>query len=156
MTALVQKFVGVLDHRCIVSGKLSKGGCTVSLRNAPAPRLVVDLDKPHSPLRQNQTRCDYLFVANNFEGSGLSVALELKRGGLDVGKALGQLRAGAEVIEQVASSNEQVEFYPVVAYGNMHKAQWTRLKQGKVQFRGRPKAVRSIKCGAPLLHALGS
>ena len=51
-------------------GRLRKEGCKVSLNDAPEPRLIVDFDKPGSPLGQNQTRCDYLFVADSGECVG--------------------------------------------------------------------------------------
>ena len=50
MTGLVKAVAGMLDQRCMVSGRLKKEGCAVSLKDAPAPRLIVDFDKPGSPL----------------------------------------------------------------------------------------------------------
>ena len=46
----------------LVVGGCSKQGCKVPLKNTPQPRLVLDLDKPGSPLGKNETRCDCDFT----------------------------------------------------------------------------------------------
>ena len=84
--------------------------------------------------------------------------MELKRGGLQAGEVIQQLRAGAMAAEKFVSPNEKVKFRPTAAFGNIHKAERDRLKVGgnKVQFHGHAEAIRLIKCGDSLRKALGA
>ena len=157
MTGIVEAVADILDRRCMV-GRLRKEGCAVSLNDAPELRLIVDFDKPGSPLGQNQTRCDYLFVADSEECVGWIAPLELKRGSLQAGEVVRQLRAGAMAAEKFVSPNEKVKFRPTAAFGNIRRAEITRLKAGdnKIRFHGHVEAIRLIKCGDSLRKALGA
>ena len=152
----LKKIETSLDPNCIMSGGLSKDGCTVPLTDAPEQRLIVDLDNPGSPLNQNQPRCDYLFVANGDGDVGWFAPLELKRGSLLASEVVRQLQAGATVAEQLVADNDPVRFRPVVASGSIHKYQRNilRNKKSKIRFHNHIEAVRLIKCGTPLLNAL--
>ena len=154
MTGIVEAVADILDQRCMV-GRLRKEGCKVSLKDAPEPRLIVDFDKPGSPLEQNQTRCDYLFVADSGECVGWIAPLELKRGSLQAGEVVRQLRAGAKAAEKFVSPNEKMKFRPTAAFGNIHRAEITKLKE-KIRFHGHVEAIRLIKCGDSLRKALGA
>ena len=145
-----------LNPNCIMSGGLSKDGCTVSLSDAPVQRLIVDLDKPGSPLKQNQPRCDYLFFANGNGAVGWFAPLELKRGSLRASRIVQQLKAGATVAEQLVADNDPVRFRPIAASGSIQKHQRNilRNKNSKIRFHNHIEAVRLIKCGTPLLMAL--
>ena len=112
---------GLDDGRCLVGGGLEKEGCRVSLDGAPQRRLIVDFDKPGSPRDPDETRCDYLFIAEddaeddakrdakrdaartdgNATPEGWVVPLELKRGRLHARKVARQLQAGAAVAERL-------------------------------------------------------
>lgn len=129
----------------------------MSLRAAPRPRLIVDFDKPGSPLGPEAERCDYLFVAQRAAGGSWVALLELKRGRLHAGQAVRQLQAGASAAGTLISAGEQIEFRPVVASGSTPKAERQRLrnKNNRVQLCGRTEFVRLISCGAPLTKALG-
>ena len=158
MTGLVENVRNTLDQRCLVNGGLKKRGCKVSIKGAPSPRLIVDFDKPGSPLGSHQTRCDYLFFAEDAEGLGWVAPLELKRGRLHADEVVRQLQAGACAAEELVSSNEPVTFRPVAASGRKSKAERNKLKSkgSRVWFHGRAKAVKLISCGAPLAGALGA
>ncbi len=139
-----------------MSGGLSKDGCTVPLTDAPKQRLIVDLDKPESPLNQNQTRCDYLFFANGNGADCWFAPLELKRGSLPASEVVRQLQAGATVAEQLVADNDPVRFRPIVASGsiNKHQRNILRYKKSKIHFHNHIEAVRLIKCGTSLSKAL--
>ena len=79
MTDLVGIIRDKADERCLVSRNLTKEGCRVSLNGAPNQRLIVDFDKPGSPISEQETRCDYLFVADE-EKFGWILPIEVKRG----------------------------------------------------------------------------
>ncbi len=155
MTGLVQTVRDKLDDQCL-TGRLNKDGCRIPMTGAPDPHLVVDFDKPGSPLGSNQTRCDYLFIAEGNEGSGWVVLLELKKGRLHADEVVRQLKAGARVAERLAPSDNQVRFRPVAVAGNAPKAERNRLKakKGRIQFHGCAETVRLISCGDALTKAL--
>ena len=158
MTGLVQAVREALDEGCLVEGGLSKQGCKVSLRGSPRSRLIVDFDKAASPLGPDQTRCDYLFVAEVDQGPGWIVPLELKRGRLHADEVVRQLRAGALAAEQLVPSGEQVRFRPVAVAGSAPKAERNKLRGngGRIRFHGCAEAVRLMSCGSPLAGMLGS
>ena len=158
MTGLVRTVRETLDKGCLVDGGLTKQGCKVSLRGTPRSRLIVDFDKPASPLGPDQTRCDYLFVAEVDEGPGWIVPLELKRGRLRADEAVRQLQAGALAAERLVPSGEQVRFRPIAVAGSTPKAERSRLKgkNGRIRFHDCAESVRLMSCGAPLARMLGS
>ena len=156
MTGLVEAVGKKVDGAC-VTGRIKKDGCSISLNGAPQPRLIIDFDKPGSPLGPDQPRCDYLFVAEVAGGPGWIVPLELKRGRLHADKAVRQLQAGARAAEQLVPSGAQVRFRPVAVAGSTPKDERNRLKGkgGKIRFHGRAEVVRLLSCGAALTEVLG-
>lgn len=159
MTGLVGTVHGMVNNTCIENRGIKKEGCSVSLKDAPQPRLIIDFDKPGSPLGKNQTRCDYLFVAEDPSKSGWVVPLELKKGQLDTSGIVRQLKAGAYAASQLVPNTMAVNFRPVVAYGGgIHTAERNALKanRNKVRFHGTAEPVRLIKCGEQLTKALGT
>ena len=154
MTHLVNRARNAISLRCI-GHKLRKRGCTVSLAGAPAPRLIVDFDKPGSPLRSSSTRCDYLFIAIGDDNFGWVAPLELKKGRLDAAKVVGQLQKGAFAAERLISSAEPIRLRPVaVTGGPTSKAERDKLKKKRVRLHGCVEAVRRLKCGDTLVHQL--
>ena len=158
MTEIVNRVHGQLDERCLVRGRLMKSGCRVSMRDAPRPRVVIDFDRPGSPLASRSTRCDYLFFSADPQGASWVAPLELKRGTLDVGEAARQLQQGASAAERLISASEAVGFRPVAASGSVSKAARMELKKtvNRIKLHGHREATRMMKCGAPLAPALGS
>ena len=157
MTALLKCLRCALDGTCLVNGGLNKGGCKVVMTNMPASRVVVDFDKPGSPLANDATRCDYLLVADDTGNSGSWVAvLELKRGKLHADQAVRQLQAGACAAEKLVPPGEAFRFRPVVASGGMptHERLQLRDKSNMVVLQGKKKHVRLMKCGDRLVTAL--
>ncbi len=158
MTELVKAVRGRLSETCFVK-RMRREGCAVSLKGAPRPNLIVDLDKPGAPLGPQDKRCDYLFFADGNEGPGWVVVLELKRGSLSAGEIIRQLRAGAVAAEEIVPEDEPVNFRPVaVSGGGTRKAEWKKLKDetAKIRFHGRPETVRFIGCGEQLTRVLCS
>ena len=138
----------------VVARVCSKKGCKVPLKGVPQPHLVVDLDKPGSPLGKSDTRCDYVVIGENNNQAGWAVALELKRGKVHT-DAADQLQAGADVTDQLVPRNAKIEFKPVVAGRGFHSNLKKTLAKRKVQFRQQRMAVVLISCGTPLAKAAG-
>ena len=156
MSGLVQRVRESVDVDCVAAA-ISKEGCSVSLDCAPTSRLIVDLDEPSSPIPPPNQRCDYLVVVEESSGAGCLAPMELTRGRFQVGKFVGQLRAGTRAAERIVPASVSVRFRPIAVYGgSIHKAERTRLRQGynKVRFRGMRESLRLMKCGSRLANAL--
>ncbi len=158
MKGLVDAVRAEVSPQCL-SDNCRRDGCRVSLEGAPSPRLIIDFDKPGSPLGKNQKRPDYLFIAESGNCSLWVVPLELKKGRLDVSQAIAQLQAGARAAEGVVPENTVVHFRPVVAHKGVRTSEIRAQRKngsGKIRFRGRSEALRWLKCGSKLTDRLRS
>ena len=157
MSGLIDAVRAKVSPKCL-AGRCRKDGCRVSLENAPQPRLIIDFDKPGSPLGRQDTRCDYLFIAEGRNGSGWVAPLELKRGRLDAGEVVKQIQAGARAAEGLVPRSEPIKFRPVAASRGKHKAERDNLKKKNswIRFHGRAEPIRLMSCGASLAQALGA
>lgn len=158
MAGLVEQVRTNVSKSCITA-KIKKKGCSVSLNGAPAPRLIVDFDRPGSPLSSDQERCDYLFIAEDSSDAVWVCPIELKRGGLSASKVVAQLQAGVQVAEQIVPQNTPAKFRPVaVIGGGIHKAEIAelKLKNNRVSFREISESVRLIRRGVELREAIGA
>ena len=156
MSGLVQRVRAKVDDRCIV-GRIRKRDCRVNLDGAPDPRLIVDFDRPGSPLGSSDQRCDYLFIADAAYNHGWVVPLELKRGQFNASKITGQLQAGAQAAERIVPRNIAVRFRPIAVHrGDTTKQERNRLKRKPilVRFRGKNVPLRRMKCGQKLADHL--
>ena len=152
MTELLDVVRANVSPDCLTQ-RCRRPGCGISLQDAPEPRLIIDFDKPGSPLGQSETRCDFLFIAEESNIPGWVAPLELKGGRVDISEAIEQLQAGASAAKELIPQNAMVNFRPVVACKGIPKAERTALKS-KVRFRNQTEALRLIKCGALLTQAL--
>ena len=154
MTHLVNRARNAISRRCI-GHKLRKKGCRISLAGAPVPRLIIDFDKPSSPLLSSSTRCDYLFIAKGEDNFGWVAPLELKKGRLDAAKVVGQLQEGACAAERLIVPAEPIRLRPVaVTGGPTSKSERNKLKEKRIRLHGYVEAVRLLKCGDTLVHKL--
>ena len=156
MGNLVKRIKKNLPAGCIAKGKYRKEGCSVSLKGAPTPPIMIDLDKPQAPVRQNDPKCDYIFIGGC--GDVWLAPLELKKGELDASKVVKQLQAGADIADaHIIPANEQVQFQPVAVFGGkLHRIQRTQLLKpsSKIRFKGERFNIQLLKCGQPLIEAL--
>lgn len=155
VTGLVEAVRNEANDKCFEPGKCRKDGCGISLEGMPSSRLIIDFDKPCSPLGKKEKRCDYLLVADD-DSKGLVAALELKSGSYKAGEVLEQLRAGARAAENLVPERMKVRFRPVLVFGKApHKSERDKLKRtGKVSFHGDAQFIRLIKCGGNLAEKL--
>ena len=156
MTAWLERVRCAFDPKCLIERGLKKDGCEVVMTDAPRPRLVVDFDKPCSPVDRNAARCDYLVIAEDPQGFGWVAPLELKRGRLDVDEVVKQLQAGACAVKDRVPKDVPVKFVPVAVTGSVSKDAHNKLrdKRNRIRFHGHMVRVRRISCGAPLVEVL--
>ena len=156
MGNLVERIKKSLPNRCFAKGqKHTKKGCSVSLKNAPKPYIMIDLDKPEALVGQNDPKCDYIFIGGS--NNVLVEPLELKKGELDASQVVKQLQAGADIADaRIIPAGDQVQFRPVAVYGGkFHKAQKRELLKpsSKIRFKGVRFNIHLLKCDQPLIEA---
>lgn len=153
MTGLVETARDKLNDSCFVD-KCSKHGCCVSLKGAPGSRVIVDFDAKNSPLGRASVRPDYLFVADREDGVGWIALMELTSGEKTAMKAVGQIRAGANMLNRRrVFSRLNFTFRPILAAKDMRKAERDALREDRHRIALRPhkgEPVRFIECGDPL------
>ena len=138
--------------------KCTKEGCSVPLKDAPSPHLLIDMDCSALEIPPGRGRCDFLFVG--CEGTGGAdwvVPLELKSGSPRAADIIKQLRAGARFAEARIPAQHEPTFLPVAVYGGkLHRAESDKLKKSRntVSFRGKTYEIKLMRCNAPLKNAL--
>ena len=154
MADLVERIRNNLPDGCLRRGKLTKEGCSVSLKDAPRPFITIDMDNKQTRVRKNETKCDYIFIGGS--GNVFLVPLELKKGKLDTSDVVKQLQAGANIAAtRIIPKRAQVQFLPVaVCGGKFHRIERYRLSQRKIRFRNQNSNVQLLKCGQRLIDAL--
>lgn len=159
MTGLAEAVRRKITETCLEAESLQRKDCYVSLEDAPQPRVVIDFDKPGSPLGKNQSRCEYLVVADRNGGGGWVVPMEFKSCRMKVSKVARQLQAGAQAAERLVPKQNPIAFRPIaVVYGPINKKQRKDLRDtsNTVRYRGCREPVRVLLCGDLLTEALGT
>ena len=155
MADLVNQIKQNLPDGCFAKGKLSKEGCTVSLKGAPRPSIKIDMDNKTVLVKQGETKCDYIFIGGCDDV--FLVPLELMKGKLDASKVVKQLQAGANIAAaRIIPKREQVQFQPVAVCGKFHRAEKEKLSKptNRIRFKGERLYVQLLKCDQPLVEAL--
>ena len=154
MGNLVKRIKKKLPNKCLATGKYRKKGCSVSLKNAPKPPLMIDMDECQALVGKNKRKCDYIFIGGC--GDVWLAPLELKKGDLDASKVVKQLQAGADIAARIIPAGEPVQFRPVAVFGGkLHRIQRTQLLKpsSKIRFKGERFNIHLLECGSPLIEA---
>ena len=150
---IVEEVRRAIPEGCVVN-RCRKGRCTVSLRNAPEPRVLIDLDHREAPVGQNDKRCDYIFIGGSDK---VWVApMELKSGKPEASEIAPQLQAGADVADGIVPRGAKVEFRPLAIYGGSAPRD-TRVFRNSaylIRFRSQSFEIKLRKCRTPLALAL--
>ena len=155
MTGLVDEVRSRNLGGCLVD-QCEKNGCSVSLRDAPTQRLVIDFDEPNPLVRQNQRRCDYLFIADERDNRSWVVPMGFKNSNMKVSRVVSQLNAGAKVAQRLVSGRRAIVFRPVAVARGIHRNQRRELTRttNQVDFHGRRERIRVLICDDLLVEAL--
>ncbi len=149
MANLVSQIREKISDKCFAK-RCRKEGCSVPLNNAPEPSILIDMDRPQAPVRQNETRCDYIFIGGS--NSVLLVPLELKRGKPNASETVRQLQAGADIANaRIIPRSEQVRFLPVVVHGGaLRRTELIRFRANanRIRFRGERINIALARCGS--------
>ena len=144
-----------VNSKCVKQA-MRESGCSVSLKDVPRKRLIVGCNCP-SLFKPDETHCDYLFFADVPGRESCVTPVELKRGGVRPSEVIAQLQAGARAAEKIIPQNSKIHFLPVLASGELSKKQRLELRKSrnKIRFRNTSVLVSRIRCGAPLVEAIG-
>ena len=136
-----------------LSQECEKQGCEVGLTDVPCPFYLIDMD--HAKSRATGSRCDYLLIGvDHGSDYDLYVApLELKRSGFNPQSVSEQLTGGARVAGKVVP-RVGCRFVPVVAHDGAHRREINKLAKHPVRFRGKPYAIKTMKCGEEIAKHL--
>ena len=142
---------GCITRRC------REAGCSLSLSGTSQQAFAINLNHADSPVDQNRTHCDFLFVGSlSGQDEEWVVPIELKRGAISAGEARDQLQAGADAAERLVPSRRDCRFLPLAVSGSMARAERDQLRKDshRVGFRGRQFLAERVRCGSQLAQAL--
>ena len=153
MNEFITRIKASICDDCL-SDRCKKEGCTVSMRNAPRDRIIIDLDCKELRVRSGEKQCDYLLAIEENSRKWV-VAIEMKSGGFRARTVVGQLSAGAVQAEELCPNNEPFEFVPLLVHGGgMNPGDLRILNSERVGIRGQKRQIVRIRCGQSLRDAL--
>ena len=140
-------------------------GCCMSLQDIPEPYVLIYLEHDSAPRHRNHTRhrnhphCDFLLVAGEDENRGPWVApVELTTGNKDGDLMLRQLRAGADILDDLLPPDIHFRFRPILAHdGRLHQYVITDVihqRSSFVEFRNESHPIELTRCGETLADSL--
>ena len=140
-------------------------GCCMSLEGIPEPYVLINLEHNVAPRHRNHSRhynhphCDFLLVAGADENGGPWVApIELTTGNKDGKLLLRQLRAGADIADDLLPPNVSFRFRPILAHdGRLHQYVITNviyLQSSYIQLRYESEPIELTRCRGTLADAL--
>ena len=155
MSSVVNAAKKLIPSRCQVS-TCRKGGCSLSMKGAPAPRLVVDIDCNALLIPAHTKRCDYVFIGQT-KRTTVVAPVELKAVAFRGGDVVNQLQAGADLAGHWIQRQAKFHLVPILAYGKVAaKARLKALRKTKIKLHGQERQAVLIRCGQPIVTALAS
>ncbi len=153
MAGLVDAVRSKVAQKCLVT-RCGAKGCSVSMKDAPRPNVLVNMDCRDLGIKDDASKCDFMFVSD--DGDWV-VALELKKGSVRASEMVGQLRAGARFADRIIPRNTTARFLPVAVYGGkLHRDEVNKFRQSanQINFRGKRVRVELMRCGRRMVEAL--
>ena len=126
----------------------TKDGCSVSMADIPAERVVLDVDLAFSTGGGSANKCDLiLFYIDQTQNCLIGVPMELKSGNVDVSDVVAQLGQGARIVDNFAPKDVEIKLVLVLVHGGgIHKAQFDKLKTSRIRFRNEDFPINTTKC----------
>ena len=127
----------------------TKKGCRVSMADLPSDRVILDVDLAFPTDKAETNQCDFiLFYIDTGQSSLVGVPLELKGGDVDASDAIAQLREGARIVDNFAPRNVAIDLVLVLVHADgIHKAQFEKLRDSRIRFRGAEFPINTARCG---------
>ena len=140
-------------------------GCCMSLEGIPEPYVLINLEHDSAPHHRDHSRhhnhphCDFLLVAGGDDNGGPWVApIELTTGNKDGDLLLRQLRAGADIADDLLPLDVSFKFRPILAHdGRLNQYVITEviyLQSNYIQLRYESEPIELTRCSGTLADAL--
>ena len=140
-------------------------GCCMSLEGIPEPYVLINLEHDDAPHHRNHSRhrnhphCDFLLIAGKDENGGPWVApIELTTGNKNGKLLLRQLRAGADIADDLLPPHASFRFRPIFAHdGRLHQYVITEVidrRSSYIQLRGESEPIELARCHGTLADTL--
>jgi len=141
--------------QCLSRACVDKG-CKVKLGKLRPDHIVLSGTKYQLVFNYTQNLCDFLIFVN-VSANPISLALVELKGYVDEQEfdtAYSQLKHGAEIADQIASSSDVDHFAAYIAKTGMNAFAARMLVNPKFQigFRGLRKPMKPLRCGDSLPH----
>ena len=153
---ITQEVRDEVSDACITR-RCREQGCLLSLNGTSQQAFAIDMNHDDSPVDQNETHCDFLFVGSLAgETEEWIVPIELKRGAISASEARDQLQAGADAADRLVPHGMEFRFLPLAVSGKMHTAERARLRKNshKIRFRSQRVLVERTRCDSELSNVL--
>ena len=153
MAGLVESVRSAVAERCLAT-RCRARGCSVSMKDAPQPNALVNMDCRDLGIKDDASKCDFMFVSD--DGDWI-VALELKSGSVRASEVVAQLRAGARFADRIIPRNVRARFLPIAVYGGkLHRDELNKFRQSanQINFRGKRVSVELLRCGRGIVQKL--
>ena len=154
---LLTEIAGRVKLRSL-SDECKEGKCHLSLEGLdPTQYILIAMDGPDSPAEQTATRCDFIFFgqipdSDDFWASPIELTSSENKSSTRV---IEQLRAGAELADELAPPNQELGFAPIAVgpFGKFRRLEFRR-SENRIAFRGSLVLPTAVSCSSELLHAL--
>lgn len=164
MTATIVEYVKMNTNLPCQTDTCSDSGCCMSMQGVPEPYVLISLEHDDAPRHRDHSRhrnhphCDYLLIAGDDENGGPWVApIELTTGNKDSDTLLRQLRAGADIADQLLPPDITFRFKPIFAHdGRLHRYVFEVISRESnyIQLRGESEQIELTRCREVLAGAL--
>lgn len=135
----------------------SDSGCSLSMEDAPEPRVLINLEHETAPVDPKRPHCDFLFVGGDDQNGEWVSPIELTTGAAKVSKFLPQLRGGAEIADNLIPKGSKVRFRPITVSGKgLSRFERDNLvkRVNHIVFRSVSTSMKHRRCGSPLIETL--
>ena len=140
-----------------ITRRCREQNCVLSLNGTSQQAFAIDMNHDDSPVDQNQTHCDFLFVGSLAgETEEWIVPIELKKGEISAGEARDQLQAGADAADRLVPRDLDLRFLPLAVSGSMARAERNQLRKSshRIRFRSQMVLAERTRCGSELADIL--
>ena len=153
---ITQKVRDAVSEACITR-ECREAGCSLSLNDTSQQAFAIDMNRDDSPVDQNQTHCDFLFVGTLAgEAEEWIVPIELKKGEIGATEARDQLQAGADAADSLVPNELTPKFLPLAVSGSVKRAERTEMRKSShmIRFRRQRFLIERVRCGSQLADIL--
>ena len=153
---IAQKVRDAVSDTCITR-RCREQSCSLSLNGTSQQAFAIDMNHNDSPVDQNQTHCDFLFVGSLAgETEEWIVPIELKKGAISAGEAREQLQAGADAADSLVPNELTPKFLPLAVSGSVKRAERTEMRKSShmIRFRRQRFLIERVRCDSQLADVL--